>query len=52
MFRLEGDSPIDESQQSIETLTNNIGELDLILAIREEVVRWLRVPEASAAPLT
>jgi hypothetical protein len=32
IFRLEGDSPIDESQQSIETLTNNIAELDLILA--------------------
>ena len=32
IFRLEGDSPIDENQQSIETLTNNIAELDLILA--------------------
>jgi hypothetical protein len=32
IFRLEGDSPVDESQKSIETLTNNIAELDLILA--------------------
>jgi predicted translin family RNA/ssDNA-binding protein len=31
IFRLEGDAPIDESQKSIETLSNNIAELDLIL---------------------
>jgi predicted translin family RNA/ssDNA-binding protein len=32
IFRLEGDSSVDESQKSIETLTNNIAELDLVLA--------------------
>jgi hypothetical protein len=32
IFGLEGDTPIDESAQSIETITNNIAELDLILA--------------------
>jgi hypothetical protein len=32
IFRLEGDRPVDESQKSIETLSNNIAELDLILA--------------------
>jgi hypothetical protein len=31
LFRLEGDTPVDESHQNIETLSNNIAELDLIL---------------------
>jgi hypothetical protein len=30
--RLEGDTPVDESQKSIETLSNNTAELDVILA--------------------
>ena len=32
IFRLEGGAPIDESDKSIETITDNIVELDLILA--------------------
>jgi hypothetical protein len=31
IFRQDGSSTIDETVQSIETITNNIGELDLIL---------------------
>ena len=32
IFRLEGETPVDESQKSIQTLSENIAELDLILA--------------------
>jgi predicted translin family RNA/ssDNA-binding protein len=32
IFRMEGDNPVDESQQNIELITNNLAELDLILA--------------------
>jgi len=32
IFRLEGDTPVDESEKTIETLSNNLAELDLILA--------------------
>ena len=31
IFRMEGDNPVDESQQNIELITNNLAELDLIL---------------------
>ena len=31
IFRIEGNARVDESEKSIETLTKNIAELDLIL---------------------
>jgi predicted translin family RNA/ssDNA-binding protein len=41
IVRQDGSSPIDESKQSIDRITNNIAELDLILAEHDK-----RLPNA------